>query len=97
MKHTPLWKVRSGKWAGWNMDGSIFNTEGKNIGHAIENRIFSLDGKCIGEMFDDRYVGLRDGVTYPEAGRCAPYAPVIVMKCQDISGVNTTTWADPDF
>lgn len=97
MNQHPLWRIKSGTWAGWDIDGSIYNTNGKSIGHVTGTLIFDLNGKCIAELYDDKYVGLQEEKAYPTMANCAPWASIVLTKCTDIKGVNTPGWSDPLF
>lgn len=97
MGEQALWRIISGSWAGWNIDGSIYNTNGESIGNVVNNVIFSLNGTCLGEIYNDKYVGFRDERTYPKMSGCAPWASFVPIKRNDIQGLQITGWHDPDF
>ena len=93
----PLWNIKSGKFAGWNIDNSVYDSTGKNIGPVINKYIYSVDGTCVGEIHNDRFVGKRLSMSYPKCGKCAPYGSIGIEHRADIKGLDIEGWKDPDF
>jgi hypothetical protein len=93
----PLWKIRTGKFAGWNIDNSVYDVTGKNIGPVANGRVFSVDGGCVGEIYDNRFVGKRLSATYPRNVRTMAYASIGIIHMEDTTGLAIEGWVDPDF
>jgi hypothetical protein len=55
----PLWKLSSGKFAGWNNNDILYDASGDNVGYFVDNRAISINGQVIGEMYDDKFIGYR--------------------------------------
>jgi hypothetical protein len=85
----PLWKLRSGKFAGWNYNGQLYDAKGNNVGYFEGEIAVGCDGHVVGEMYDDQIIGYRTNVSYPIYGAVAPYA--------GYAGYAVAGWEDPHF
>jgi hypothetical protein len=94
---TPLWNIRSGKFAGWNIDNSVYDATGKNVGPVVNGLIYSCDGRCVGEMYDDRFVGKQTSKSYPSGAHYMAYASIAIMHMSDVAGMAVAGWIDPEF
>lgn len=58
----PLWKIRSGKFAGWRIDDALYDAKGKNVGYFDGDIAFSNDrGQYIGEIYNEDWIGRATG------------------------------------
>lgn len=93
----PLWKIRSGKFAGGRSSNILYNSNGNNIGYFHSNIAYSLSGKYIGEIYRNDWIGKRVNATYPTSGSRAGYAGVAITRYVDRVGIAIAGWEDPDF
>ena len=93
----PLWKIRSGEFAGWRSGDILYNSNGDNIGYFHRDIAYSLGGKYIGEIYRDDWIGKRTSITYPSGGSRAGYAGVAVARYGNRVGIAIAGWKDPDF
>ena len=60
----PLWRLRSGRFAGWKADDDQFyNAEGKHLGYLIGEIVYTNDGCAVGEVYGDQWIGRRSAVS----------------------------------
>ena len=50
---TPLWKMRSGKFAGFRLNDGLYDPQGKKIGYFDDHIAYALSGKGIGGKTED--------------------------------------------
>jgi hypothetical protein len=94
----PLWKIRSGNFAGYRVNDALYNEHGENVGYFINNLAYSVkDGKCIGEIYQNDWIGKNNGITYPLAGSRIPYTNISAVSCVNRVGLGFANWEDPDF
>ena len=92
----PLWKI-SGKFAGWNYNGQLYDESGNHVGYFNKDIAIGTDGMVVGEMYDEKFIGYKTNVSYSIYGVAAPYAPIAVGKYADYAGYSIAGWEDPHF
>jgi hypothetical protein len=93
----PLWKLRSGKFVGWNFDGQLYDANGKHIGYFQDKVAVGRNGRVVGEMYDDKFIGFRLGISYPLYGSAGGYAGISVARYANYAGIAVGGWEDPHF
>lgn len=93
----PLWKLRSGEFAGWNQNNLLYNADGENVGYFVDTLAIGNDGQVVGEIYDDKFIGFRLGITYPLYGSQARYANIAVSRYANYAGHAVAGWEDPHF
>ena len=93
----PLWKLRSGQFAGWNSDGVLYGADGRNVGYFEGSLAVGLNGRVVGEMYDDRFIGYRLGIAYPLYAPRAQYAGLAFAPYAAYAGYAIGGWEDPHF
>jgi len=94
----PLWKIRSGKYAGWRSNGDLlYNAQGDNVGYFDGNNCYSLDGHNIGEIYRDDWIGKKASVIRPIKGSRASYASIARAPYANRAGLAIAGWDDPDL
>lgn len=93
----PLWKLRSGTFAGWNHSGQLYDAAGKHIGYFQDDIAVGCNGRVVGQMYDDKFIGYRLGIAYPIYGSVARYAGIAVAKYANYCGIAIGGWEDPHF
>lgn len=93
----PLWRLRSGKFAGWNYSGQLYDAGGKHVGYFQDKIAVGCDGRVVGEMYDDRFIGYRANVLYPTYGSVGRYSGISVAPYALYAGYSVAGWEDPHF
>lgn len=93
----PLWKIRSGKFAGWNYDGQLYDAAGNHVGYFVKNIAVGCNGRVVGEMYDEKFIGYRLGIAYPSYGAVGRYAGLAIGRYADYAGYSVGGWEDPHF
>jgi hypothetical protein len=93
----PLWKLRSGEFAGYNINDILYNANGENVGYFDGNLAIGLDGHVVGEMYDDKFIGYRLGVAYSLHNSRARYANIAMAQYANYAGNGIGGWEDPHF
>lgn len=93
----PLWKICSGKFAGWRRNDALYDAEGNNVGFFDGDIAFSLEGKYIGEIYRDDWIGKKTNVSRPIRGARAGYAGIALAPYANRAGLAIAGWEDPDF
>jgi hypothetical protein len=60
----PLWRMNSGKFAGYRVEDRMYSPEGDNIGYFDGRILYTLNGQCIGEAYLNKWVGKRVNIGY---------------------------------
>ena len=92
----PLWKIRSGEFAGWKINDALYNSDGENIGYFIDDLAYSLSGQCIAEIYLSDWIGTRN-VIYPIGSPRAGFAGIAAPAYSGRVGLSIGGWQDPDF
>ena len=94
---TPLWKMRSGKFAGFRLNEGLYDPQGENIGYFDDHIAYALSGECMGETYQDEWIGLRVFIMYPVGHSHEGYDRLDVETLPDRSGRPIEGWEDPRF
>lgn len=95
MSATPLWKIRSGQFAGWHTNNSLFDTTGNHVGYLAGHVAYGLDGRLLGEIHQAEWIGKRANVVYA-AGESHPRADSVAhARLPDRAGLDASDWTDP--
>ena len=94
----PLWRLRSGRFAGWRTeDEQLYDTDGAHLGYFVNEIAYRNDGRAIGEIYGERYLGKRETVVYPTGTRQAARRAMDVAGMRDRDGMALAGWSDTDF
>jgi len=95
----PLWKLRSGQFAGWRTDdGELYNAAGKHIGYLGDEDIaYTNDGQAVGEVYGERWIGRRKTLFYPTGKRQAERSAKTPASLADRPGLELAGWTDPEL
>ncbi len=93
---TPLWKI-SGKFAGWNRNGQLYDANGNHVGRFHGEIAVSYNGHVVGEMYNDKFIGYRSSVAYPLYGVSTHYVGIAAGSYADYAGYSIAGWEDPHF
>lgn len=93
----PLWKIKSGKFAGWRDGDILYNSDGVNVGFFVENEAYSSKGKYVGEIYENDYIGKKSTIAHSSYAAHAKYANISLAKYADRAGLVFGGWEDPDF
>jgi hypothetical protein len=93
----PLWKIRSGKFAGHRSGDLLYDADGKNVGYLNDAVAYSTNGHYIGEMYNDDYIGKRTAILHSVNSPRVRYANIASARYADRAGLAIAGWEDPDF
>ena len=93
----PLWKVRSGEFAGWRSDNMLYDAAGRNVGYFQGDIAYNLRGRYIGEIYRDDWIGKRKGIVRSIGGARARCAGIAIARYAARAGLAIAGWEDPDF
>lgn len=94
---TPVWKVRSGKFAGWYSNDALYDERGRYIGFLAGTVAYSTDGRYLGEIHEAEWIGRAPGVhpdhqgSHPRGDNLA-HAPLADRPGRSLAG-----WEDPEY
>jgi hypothetical protein len=93
----PLWKIRSGTFAGCRIDDRLYDASGENVGYFIDDVAYSLNGKYIGELYSGDWIGKRSGVSHGSQGGRIGTVGIAASRYADRAGISLTGWEDPHY
>lgn len=94
----PLWRIRSGLFAGWRTeDGQLYDDDGAQLGYFVGEIAYSNDGRAVGEIYGERWLGRREGVTYPTGRRRQLGDRRDPARLPDRKGIRLAGWTDPEM
>jgi len=93
----PLWKIRSGKFAGWRVNDALYDDSGKNVGYFIDDIAYSTRGSYIGEIYGEDWIGKRTGIARGNHGSRGRYGNIGVGRYANRGGIALGGWKDPDY
>jgi hypothetical protein len=94
----PLWKIRSGQFAGWRTDdGQLYDDDGAHVGYFFKEIAYLNDGRAIGEICNERWLGKRETATYPVGGRWWTHQSRDAARLPDRNGMPLLGWVDPEL
>ena len=93
----PLWKIRSGQFAGNRSGDRLYNASGRNIGFFRGDVAYSIHGHHIGEIYNGDYIGKRLGVGHASIGSSGQARSIGASSHGNRGGLGIGGWDDPDF
>lgn len=93
----PLWKIKSGDFAGWRSGDRLFNADGQNVGCFRDDVAYSLHGDYLGEMYDDDRIGKRTMRMQSRGSAMMGHVGIALMRQVGRVGLAVAGWSDPDF
>jgi hypothetical protein len=93
----PLWRIQSGKFAGWRSNDRLYNAKGKNVGFFDKEVAYSLNGRYIGEIYRDVWIGKKSAIIHSTHGAHAPYADIALAPYANRAGIAIAGWEDSEF
>lgn len=94
---TPVWKVCSGKFAGWYSNDALYDDRGRYVGFLAGGTAYSTDGKYLGEIHQAEWVGRAPGRHPGHPGPHPRGENVAHAPLADRSGLNLPGWEDPNY
>jgi hypothetical protein len=95
MALTPLWKIQSGRFAGWHSNDALYDAQGRHVGYLAGHLAYSLAGALLGEIHQGEWIGRRDDHPAPQ-GEPHPQAEAIAHeRLPDRAGLRLPGWNDP--
>ncbi|HQU42295.1 MAG TPA: hypothetical protein PK867_05760 [Pirellulales bacterium] len=94
---TPVWKVRSGKFAGWYSNDALYDDLGQYIGFLAGTTAYSTTGEYLGEIYQADWIGRAPG---PHADHPGPHPQgenVAHARLADRTGRDLSDWQDPTY
>lgn len=96
MLEQPIWKISSGKFAGWRIVNNLYDSNGINIGFFDGDIAYLLDGTYAGEFFDsDGHFGFRVDVDRPSKSSKPRGGDCSKGTLKDRPGKSIKGWEDP--
>lgn len=92
---TPVWKIKSGQFAGWYSNDALYDAVGRYIGFLAGTVAYAPDGRYLGDIYQAEWIGRS-----PEArsSHPAPHAigeNVAHARLDDRPGLGLAGWEDP--
>ena len=81
----PLWKIRSGRFAGWKDGDLLYDSDGENVGFFDGEIAFSIRGDYIGELYNDQTIGKRQNIN--RGGRGSRVRHVRIARARMVNRV----------
>ncbi|MGD9648778.1 MAG: 4-fold beta flower protein [Pirellulales bacterium] len=94
---TPLWKIRSGQFAGWHSDDALYNAEGVHVGYLAGHVVYDLRGQVVGELVDADWIGRQAQAKYPPGEPQPQRESVAHAPLANRTGRNDLAWSDPEL
>ena len=99
---SPLWKYRSGRFAGWHSDDALYNSDGLHVGYLAGHIAYDLAGRAFGELIEADWIGRRTQANYPPGESQPRRESVAHARLADRPGRGDTqrddpAWNDPEF
>lgn len=92
-----LWKIRSGKFAGWRVGDDLFDPQGYSVGYFLDFVAYSNRGRYIGDLYRGEWIGRRAGVERDAASPRRGLAKLAWTPHARRPGLGIEGWQDPDF
>jgi hypothetical protein len=94
----PLWKIRSGQFAGWRTDdGLLYDDDGDHVGYFVKEIAYLNDGHAVGEVHGQQWLGRREDAIYPNGSRRGPHQSRDPARLPDRKEMPLTGWTDPEL
>ena len=99
---SPLWKYRSGRFAGWHSDDALYNADGLHVGYLAGHIVYDLAVRALGELIEADWIGRRAQAHYPPGESQPRRESVAHARLADRPGRGDTprddpAWNDPEF
>lgn len=94
---TPVWMVRSGKFAGWYSNDALYDDLGRYVGFMAGTTAYSTAGEYLGEIYQAEWIGRRLGVHRAHPGPHPRGDNVAHARLADRQGLDLADWQDPDY
>jgi hypothetical protein len=93
----PLWKLVSGRFAGWRIGDALFDPSGRPIGFFVDDVAFSQSGDYVGELYDTERIGRKTTSFTVTAPRKVVPAANVPPAPPDRGPQSSRGWDDPLF
>lgn len=97
MEMTPIWRIRSGRFAGWYSSDALYDSTGHNIGYMAGISAFSLSGEYLGDIHAAEWIGCRADTTHISPGPRKHFDNVAHAPLNNRQGLKIDGWDDPNF
>jgi len=97
MEMIPLWKVRSGQFAGWYSNDALYGADGRNIGYMAGMVAYALSGEFLGEVIRAEWIGRPRGAQHQSPGPREHRENVAHARLPDRTALALDNWDDPGF
>jgi hypothetical protein len=94
---TPLWKIRSGKFAGWYSNDALYDEQGRWLGFLAGTAAYAKDGNYLGEIYEAEWIGRVRSEHGAHAGSHSPGDNLAHAPLADRAGLNLPDWEDPNY
>lgn len=94
---TPIWKIKSGKFAGWYSNDALYDAQGRHIGCLAGTSAYSLGGEFLGEIHEAQWIGWPVGVHRNHPPPQIKAENVAHAPLADRTGLALADWNDPAF
>jgi hypothetical protein len=94
---TPLWKVRSGRFAGWYSNDALYDEHGRWLGFLAGSTAYNKDGAYLGELHGAEWIGRSPGDHAMHLGPHSPGENLAHAPLADRPGLQLPGWDDPGF
>jgi hypothetical protein len=94
---TPVWKVRSGKFAGWYSNDALYDHGGRWLGFLAGAAAYSSEGRYLGEIHGAEWIGRAPGNHADHPGPHLPGENLAHAPLADRPGLNLPGWEDPNY
>jgi hypothetical protein len=94
---TPVWRVRSGKFAGWYSNDALYDERGRYIGFLAGTVAYATDGKYLGEIHEAEWIGRPPSAHANHPGPHPRGENLAHAPLADRTGLELPEWKDPDF
>lgn len=94
----PLWKINSGKFAGWrSKDDNLYSAEGEHVGFFERGVAYSLRGSYLGEVEGDKWLGVKPGKPLSRKAPKKQRSTISKKPLPDRDARARSGWEDPDL
>ncbi len=93
----PVWKVRSGKFAGWYSNDALYDRCGRWLGFLAGTVAYTGDGRYLGEIHEAEWIGRSPGEHAAYLGPHMRGENVAHAPLADRPGLDLPGWDDPSY
>ena len=94
---TPVWKIKSGKFAGWYSNDALYSADGHYLGFLAGSTAYSLAGDYLGEIHAVDWIGRSPGNHARHPTNHRPGENVAHARLADRPGLGESGWDDPAY